>query len=129
MSQTLEQLKETTGNSFAHKSYLPESEGGPAVVGKFAICEPLHDGFWDVWLCNTEDMAAGIGTRKLNNIISAIEVSESSATGPLRRLDGEAVYARMPTDVLLRIHRLLGIRTRRKATPTSFKKGGRNHVQ
>lgn len=112
---TKQQLKEITGQAFAHNAYVSDFDGDSGITGKFAFASYLGDGYWDVWLRNEADLAKGLSTRKLNNIINAISDLENASTGPLRRLDGEAIYERMPTDTLLRIASLLGIRKRGKA--------------
>ena len=113
---TKQQLKEITNQAFAHSAYISDWDGDAGITGKFALASYLGDGHWDVWLRNEADLAKGLGTRKLNNLIDAISSLPDALAGPLRRLDGEAVYERMPTKTLLRIAHLLGIRKRRKAT-------------
>lgn len=109
-----QELKQLTNDAFAHKSYISDYEGDAAITGKFALASYSGDGFWDVWLRNEADLAKGLGTRKLNNLISAIEAQVGPTAGPLRRLDGEAIYERMPTETFLSIAPLLGIRKRGK---------------
>ena len=115
---TKEQLKEITNNAFAHKAYISDWDGDSGITGKFAFASYNGDGLWDVWLRNEADLAKGLSARKLTNLISAIEAELGPRAGPLRRLDGEAVFTAMPTDALLIIAPFLGIRRRGKAPTT-----------
>lgn len=110
----IDQLKEITNQAFAHKAYIADYDGDAGITGKFAFASYLGEGQWDVWLRNGADLAKGLGTRKLNNLIRAIEAELGPTAGPLRRLDGEAIYERMPTEALLIIAPSLGIRKRGK---------------
>ena len=109
-----QQLKEITGQAFAHNAYVSDWDGDSGITGKFAFASYLGDGHWDVWLRNEADLAAGLSNRKVGAIIKGISSLKNAPTGPLQRLEGEAVYARMPTDTFLRAAPLLGILKRRK---------------
>jgi hypothetical protein len=134
---TKQEIKQITDNAFAHAAYVSDWDGDMGVTGKFAYASYLGDGTWDVWLRNEADLAKGLGARKLNNIIDAISGLENALSGPLQRLDGEAVYSAMPTDTLLRSAPLLGIRRRGKprgkslttTTTTTAKEGARHELR
>lgn len=116
---TKQELKAITGQAFAHSAYISDGDDS-GVTGKYAFATYNGAGVWDVWLRNEDDLAKGLGARKLNNIIDAISSLKNTRTGPLRRLDGEAVYERVDTETLLRIAPLLGIRKRRQASGKPF---------
>lgn len=118
----IDQLKEITNQAFAHKAYIADYDGDAGITGKFAFASYLGDGFWDVWLRNEADLAAGLSNRKVGAIIKGISSLENAPTGPLQRLEGEAVYARMPTNTFLRAAPLLGILKRRKLSGKPFTK-------
>ena len=115
-------IKEITGQAFAHSAYVADGDGDYSVVGKFAEASYHGNGYWDVWLRNEADLARGLTNRKVGAIIKAISSLENAPTGPLQRLEGEAIYPRMPTDTFLRSAAVLGIKKRRKASGNPFKK-------
>ena len=118
----ISELKEITNQAFAHTAYVSDHDGDSGITGKFAFASYLGDGFWDVWLRNEADLAAGLSNRKVGAIIKGISSLENAPTGPLQRLEGEAVYARMPTNTFLRAAPLLGILKRRKPSGKPFTK-------
>lgn len=113
-------------SSFSHSSIRKVEEDEWGVCGRWCIAHylPQH-GAWDVWVCNTLDMYSGIGTRRLNNLLRAVENIKTPTPGPLRVLDGEAIYLRMPTEAFLQAAPLLGIKQRRKPPPHAFSKAFR----
>lgn len=114
---TLQVLKEVSRNSFAHSAYrLIDDE--PTIVGKWCRCTYLDHGLWDVWLCNPENIAAGLTVRKVRSIHAQI-TQNSRGPGPFRELTGEGVYLGMPTDVLILNRIVLGIPKRRAVSPHS----------
>jgi hypothetical protein len=75
------------------KTAIVRTDGEPGtylVRGKFAEVEPLDDGTWDVWITDTSSPAATLGTRKVNNILSAAQ--NAIKTGSLKCYDGEASF-------------------------------------
>jgi hypothetical protein len=107
------ELEEITKNAFSRKSItLVDDE--MIVVGKFCRAAYLGDGFWDVWVCNYKNLRDGLSTRKVNAIYGRIS-DLGADTGPLRRLDGEGYYQRMPTEVFLCSAPVLGVRKRAKS--------------
>lgn len=117
-----EELKQLTKQAFAHSAYVSDWEGIAEVVGRWCRASYNGDGTWDVWVCNTKDLAAGLSSRRLNALIRAVEAEKSPTRTQLQRLTGEAVYPAMPTDTLLIIAPLLGVKKRRAAPAHGFKK-------
>ena len=105
-------LEEITRNSFARKS-ICEVDGEFIVVGKWCRAAYIGEGDWDVWVCNHQNLAKGLGTRKLNNIYTAIR-DLCADTGPLQKLDGEGYYPAMPAETFLLAAPVLGVRKRGK---------------
>jgi len=112
-----------------------------AIVGKFCRVVDMDSGGWDVWLCNPRDLAAGLGTGKLHNIIRGIEhrcfgidpgsINFAARTPGGRRaiingrwnvLDGEAYTQTLGVDDILRSVDLLGISRKREVSDAHRKR-------
>jgi len=91
------------------------------IVGKFCRIIMFDDGRIDLWLCNPSSMAEGLSKRKLNSLVSALEVPvESTFSDKVTKyisfnvLEGEAwVNLELPGLILNNL-KLLGIRKKRK---------------
>jgi len=77
----------------------------------------------DLWLCNPANMSKGLSKRKLNNLVSALEVPVESTfrdkvTKPISFsvLEGEAWINLDLPDLILKNLKLLGIRKKRELT-------------
>ena len=86
-------------------------DNGPhyQVRGKYCVLYP-YDNVIDVWIVNTKDMRSGLGTRKVKNIISAVQ---DRAGTPFRELNGEAFGKIGDKSVILDLLRVLGIRRKK----------------
>ena len=114
-------IESVTQESFSHSAVVKIEDVEWGVVGRWCTAHYLpKQEAWDVWVYNTRDIYTGIGTRRLNNILRRIEGIKNPTPGPLRRLDGEALYPRMPTEVLLRAGSILGIKKRRRPPAHAF---------
>ena len=93
--------------SAIHKRY-----GEWVIVGKFCIIA-VEDSLIEIWLCNTKDIAEGLGTRSIKNRLDALK---SPSTTLVRELTGEGlVRTRCKQDVLTNL-KLLGIRKARSVS-------------
>jgi len=95
------------------------------IVGKFCRVIMFDDGQIDLWLCNPTDMFNGLSKRKLNSLVSALEVPVESTFNDTTTksisfnvLDGEAWINLDLSDLILENLKLLGIRKKRELTPT-----------
>ncbi len=93
------------------------------IVGKFCRVIMFDDGTIDLWLCNPTDMFNGLSKRKLNSLVSALEVPvESTFNDKVTKLisfnvlDGEAWINLDLPDLILNHQKLLGIRKKRELT-------------
>ena len=84
-----------------------QKDGHYVVQGKWATVTPMDSGIFDVWIHNPADVAKGLGTGKVNNIIKAMP---SSVT--VRQLDGEA-DCELTAGQVLAVLKVLGIRRKR----------------
>ena len=60
-------------------------EGQWRIVGKQMEIEYLGNGLWDVFICNRQDMAAGVSQNRVNSILAKF----SRAGLPCTELNGE----------------------------------------
>jgi len=93
------------------------------IVGKFCRVIMFDDGTIDLWLCNPTDMFNGLSKRKLNSLVSALEVPVESTFNDTTTksisfnvLDGEAWINLDLPDLILENLKLLGIRKKRELT-------------
>ena len=93
------------------------------IVGKFCRIIMFDDWQIDLWLCNPANMSKGLSKRKLNNLVSALEVPvESTFNDKVIKpisfsvLEGEAWINLDLPDLILNNLKLLGIRKKRELT-------------
>ena len=93
------------------------------IVGKFCRIIMFDDGRIDLWLCDPSCMAEGLSKRKLNSLVSALEVPVESTFSdkvtksiPFNVLEGEAWVNLDLPDLILNNLKLLGIRKKRELT-------------
>ena len=93
------------------------------IVGKFCRIIMFDDWQIDLWLCNPANMSKGLSKRKLNNLVSALEVPvESTLNDKVIKpisfsvLEGEAWINLDLPDLILNNLKLLGIRKKRELT-------------
>jgi len=93
------------------------------IVGKYCRIIMFDDWQIDLWLCNPANMSKGLSKRKLNNLVSALEVPVESTfrdkvTKPISFsvLEGEAWINLDLPDLILNNLKLLGIRKKRELT-------------
>lgn len=108
-------LEQLTGKAFSSSAYRCIDDEWQ-VAGKFCRAVYLGNGHWDVWLCNTADLDAGLSQRKIRSIAAGI-AENGPVAGGFRELTGEGVYQRMLTAHLLQNAPLLGIKRRRSVNP------------
>ena len=91
------------------------------IKGKFCIVAPDdEDGdVWDIWICNPDDIAAGLSQRRARNIIQALE---STGKMEFNELTGEAWGKVSDKNVILGNLKLLGIRKKRVMSPEQASK-------
>ncbi len=80
------------------------------LIGKFCKVS-VDDGVIDLWLCNPRDLAKGLGSRRLNSIVAALN---STVERPFTILNGEAYTKTRDKDLILKNARLLGLRLKRQ---------------
>ena len=108
-------------NEQVSMSAIHIGDDGPAVVGKFCTLSPPLEGEsdWELYIHNPKDLTAGLGARKLNNIINAV-LAEVPTNGTLQSYEGEAVLAVPPEHlgaVTGNLTKVLGIRRKRSVSP------------
>jgi len=93
------------------------------IVGKYCRIIMFDDWQIDLWLCNPTNMVKGLSKRKLNNLVSALEVPvESTFSDKVTKsisfsvLEGEAWINLDLPDLILNNLKLLGIRKKRELT-------------
>jgi len=102
-------------NGQISRTAIREAGGEYWVVGKYCYVAP-QDGGWDVWICNTRDLTAGLGQRKVHNLCQAIFGRIKS--GPQHKIvDGEA-WGLVKTETVLLNAKILGIRRKRRQKAT-----------
>jgi hypothetical protein len=88
-------------------------DGELTIVGKWCRIALDDDGEIDLWICNTADMLAGLGTLKLRNVISRINYRVGST---LRELNGEAWGKVRGKEIILENLPVLGIKKKRRVS-------------
>ncbi len=90
------------------------------VVGKFCYVTKDETGdTWDIWICSPSNLVAGLGRRKVRNIISRLE----SCTGEhFHELTGEAWGKVRGTEIILQNLDHLGIRKKRQISEEQRRK-------
>lgn len=81
------------------------------IVGKWCRVSIEQDGQIDLFICNTSDMYAGLGTRKLQNIISSLRMHVETT---FTEGNGEAWVKLKDKNIILQNLVLLGIRRKRR---------------
>ena len=82
------------------------------ISGKYCRITPIDGTKWDLWLRYPAEISKGLGTRRLNRIISVL--SEKMPSGsPFAKLTGEAYTRVASKDLVLNNLNLLGIRRKR----------------
>ena len=107
MSITKRELRELTNHKISDLAIRCVDDSWE-IVGKFCRCSYLGDNNWDVWICNPDNLTAGLSQRKLRAIARKVPPGTT-----FRELTGEGLYDCMPTEALLLNMRVLGIRKRR----------------
>jgi len=100
------------------KSAIRKWDDGFSVIGNTCIVNLEPDGVIDVWICNPEDMYAGLGQKAVKHRRRAFESYDTSA---VIKLDGEAWVKTRDKNLVLRNLKLLGIRKRAERSPESHK--------
>ena len=96
------------------------------IVGKYCRITPIDGKYWDLWLCNPADIAKGLGTRRLNRIISILSENMCQER-PFTELTGEA-YTRVATkELILGNLSLLGIK-RKRTISEKQRQASANHL-
>ena len=91
------------------------------VTGKYCRVTILDDGNLDLWLCNPQNIAKGLGTRRMNRILSIL--SEKMPPGTtVGKLDGEAYTQGPLKDVVLGNLSLLGVFRKRTYSASHLQK-------
>jgi hypothetical protein len=85
------------------------------IIGKFCRVTPMKPSVWDVWICDSNFPDAGLGQRKVNNIVRELEKTLLNRT--LTICDGEAFVTLHDAEVISQNLKLLGIRRKRRANP------------
>lgn len=110
-------LKEVSAalNGKIAKASIREIDGSPAVIGRTCIATPMANGTWDVWICNSEDLRAGLGQRAVTNRLRRLK--HYALKGSVVVASGEA-WLRVHSIQFLAddpdLCRLLGIRRKRE---------------
>ena len=98
---------------FDHKismTAINSIDGDWLVTGKFCRIGIDEDGQIDLWICNHKDIAKGLGTKKLRNILSTLK---SLTTAVVHELTGEAWVKLSNKSVILTSLPLLGVRKKK----------------
>ncbi len=80
------------------------------IVGKWCYVTQDDEHVWDIWICNPADIAAGLGQRKVRNMLHALK---SCVGEPFHELTGEAWGKVRGTQLILNNLAVLGIRKKR----------------
>lgn len=113
------------------KRAIKDRDGEWVIVGKTCIVGVDDDGFWDFWLCNPKNLAAGLGQGACNNRILALK---SATNDPVIERNGEAWTKVAGTEIkrLILDHlSLFGISKKREVSQSSldrFQAMRANHV-
>jgi hypothetical protein len=105
-------LREIFGNNVSSSAFKL-IDGELTLIGKWCRIALDDDGKIDLWICNTADMLAGLGVRKVGNIVSRINYRVGS---PLRELNGEAWGKVRDKEIILQNLPLLGIKKKRRVS-------------
>ena len=121
--EALEMTKDKIYRAFDGKlsrKAIIERDGEWVIQGKWCIAAPEADGIWDLWLCHPQDMAAGLGQRKVRNTLKTLQKSilalKTSTGTAFRELTGEAWGKVAGTTLILANTAVLGIRRKRKVS-------------
>lgn len=86
-------------------------DGEWQIIGKWCRVSIDDDGLIDLFICNSADMYAGLGARKLKNIVSSLK---SRVGTTFTEGNGEAWGKVRDKEVILQNITLLGIRRKRQ---------------
>jgi len=91
------------------------------IKGKWCYVTPDDEQgeIWDIWICNPENIAAGLSQRRFKSIIHALE---STGKVGFNELTGEAWGKVTDKSLILENLKLLGIRKKRQVSPEQISK-------
>ena len=115
-SRTKQQLYDDFDGEISKTCLVPD-QGEPLgymIQGKYCWIQYGGDGWWNVFICNSTNLAAGLGQRRVNRIARIL--SESAVESTVRILNGEADVWVKGTDSILQNLKLLGIRKKREVS-------------
>ena|SRR3990167_3241010 len=96
------------------RTAIIDRDGEYVIQGKYCIAAPEEGGIFDVFICNPKNMAAGLGQKRVRNMLRAWKTSVGTT---FRELTGEAWAKVAGTDEILANAAILGIRRKRKISP------------
>ena len=114
MSITKRELRELTNHKISDLAIRCVDDEWQ-IVGKFCRCSYLGNNTWDVWICNPDNLTAGLSQRKVRSIARNLRLN-----APFRELTGEGVCDSVTTEALLLNRAVLGIRKRRMTSPAQL---------
>ena len=94
---------------------IEKRHGEWVIKGKYCILAPLDDGTWDLWICNPDDMSAGLHQRSVNHRVKKLEKIPQNRTFTM--LTGEAHTTLPNLENLVsnsELLRLLGVRRKKQ---------------
>lgn len=97
------------------KLAIQEIDGEWTVVGKWSRTVIMDSGLIDIWICNHSDIPAGLGTRKVRNMLAALSGYAGNET--VREITGEGYVQTWDKGVVLHNLASLGIRIKRRVDP------------
>ena len=103
-------LRDTFGKDFARRAFQ-QVDGETRIIGKWGEIALNDDGSFDIWLVKPD--RTPIGTRKLNNLVSAITSANPSREADIHVLTGEAWFATNEAALVREVAPQLGIPKRR----------------
>ncbi len=106
------------------KKAIIQADGVWRIKGKDVEIEYLGDGIWDVYICNRQNMANGVGQRRVNNVLKLFKPTPAAVT----ELTGEAFVQGRLEDikpVILSHRAFLGIRKKREVVADQVRNFGK----
>jgi len=95
------------------RSAIRQESGEMVIRGKWCEITQVGDRL-DVFICNPDDMQAGLGQRKVTNIVRALE--KTAQEGVFTVLNGEAYTQGLSVEIVCQHLSLLGIRKKRRVS-------------
>lgn len=89
------------------------------IYGHHGWIEPLDDGTFDVFIHNTADIAKGLGTLKLKNLLAAADDALQGRMPPVTRLDGEAYFTVDSVEDVKALFPVLRVRNARRLSAST----------